>query len=128
MAGVFAVLFAMLYFASGTDANNATDDINKTNGRLENALRIAEILNETKAFKKQFENLDMTTQAFYLTDSRAQPFLRSLNESVLPKDKPIIVIGYIVRLDVENNAYLGVFIDPETNQVYHIHQYATTFG
>ena len=112
-------------------------DISQFETKLESALRMAESLNETSEFQKALENYNVSRQAVYITYNASenavytdgdQVYLQGLTRSVLPDKKPIIMVTYGARLDVENWAVLAVFIDPETNTVLHIHQHATTFG
>ena len=104
-----------------------------TNATFQNAIALAESLNETKVFKKTFEKFGIShepikPQATYLTSNQTQSFWRYHSESFLPNDKPAILVAYVIKLDVENSAGLGVFIEPNTNHVYGTYRYQTQFG
>ncbi|OLC26767.1 MAG: hypothetical protein AUH37_00010 [Candidatus Nitrososphaera sp. 13_1_40CM_48_12] len=121
------VIFSALY----TSNQQNGDSTNITNATLQNAIQIAESLNETKAFKKNFERFEIKPEAIYLTANEtegSEAFWRYHSQSFLAKDKPAILVKYVIKLDIENSAGLGVFIDPDTSHIYGTYKYQTQFG
>ena len=122
------VIFSALYYTSNQQNGDST---NMTNATLQNAIQIAESLNETKAFKKNFERFEIKPEAIYLTPNETEgpeAFWRYHSQSFLAKDKPAILVKYVIKLDIENSAGLGVFIDPNTSHIYGTYKYQTQFG
>src|SRR5437867_1525915 len=63
------VIFSALYYTSNQQNGDST---NITNATLQNAIQIAESLNETKAFKKNFERFEINPEAIYLTANETE--------------------------------------------------------
>src|SRR5437867_8466575 len=116
------VIFSTLYY---TPDQQNDDSTNITNATLQNAIQIAESLNETKAFKKTFEQFEIKPEASYLTANETEGFWRYHSQSFLAKDKPAILVKYVIKLDIENSAGLGIFFDPATNRIFGTYKYQT---
>lgn len=123
VVGIFALLFAMLYFASSTGNRTIV-----TSPQLQNAILIAESLNETKDFKKTWNRLGVGVTALYLDANRTEMFRQQSGQLFLPEETPTILVAYGVQIPPEDSAVLRVFIDPKTHLVYGTYEEITRFG